>query len=123
MKKWTDREILRNSVAQVLELDVTKRHGWLEGTGYHLGPPKFENDTKTGDNLIQRGILRREGVKLFLTESAMVRIMHVAMEAVIEDLLHNDLPIASLPKADGYYDDGPERLIFCGLNHDRLEFR
>lgn len=123
MKKRTDEEILRNSVAQVLKLDLTREHGWQEGTGYHLGMPQCLPDMTTGDNLIKRGILRREGSSLMLTESALIRIMHVAMSAVLADLLTNNPPAAKLPEIPDYYDDGPARLIFCGLNRDELEVR
>ena len=123
MKKWTDREILRNSIAQVLELDLTAEHGWREGTGYHQGPPRYEPNNSVGENLVNRGILAREGSRLILTESALVRIMRTAMNAVVEDLLNNDPPLANLPETPKYCDNGPVRLIFTGLDHDKLQVR
>lgn len=125
----TDREILRNSIAQVLELDLTAEHGWREGTGYyHLSiPPGYgQPDLSVGENLIARGILMRHSKwrsRLILTESALVRIMHVAMEAALQDLLSNDPPEATLPETPSYYDNGSARLIFTGLNRDELAVR
>lgn len=123
MKERTDREILRHSVAQVLQLDLTQEHGWKEGTGYWSGPPKYQPDITVGENLVQRGILIRDGSRLYLTEATLMRIMHCAMDAVLDDLLAHDPVPASLPEIPDYYDNGPERLIFTGLHHDEIEVR
>lgn len=123
MRNWTDKEILRNSIAQVLELDLSESSGWKEGTGYHLGPPNYKPNLSAGENLVKRGILERYGDRLILTESALIRIMNIAMDSAVEDLLKNDPPSASLPEFIGYDDIGPQKLIFTGLNRDELSVR
>lgn len=123
MRNFTDKEILRNSIAQVLELDLSESSGWKEGTVYHLGPPSYKPNLSAGENLVKRGILKRDGGRLILTESALIRIMNMAMDSVVEDLLKNDPPPASLPKFKDYDGIGPQKLIFTGLVRDELSVR
>ena len=123
MRNFTDKEILRNSIAQVLELDLSESSGWKEGSSYHLGPPGYKPNLTIGENLVKRGVLQRYGNRLILTESALIRIMNIAIDSAIEDLLKNDPPPASLPEFIGYDDIGPQKLIFTGLNREELSVR
>lgn len=124
MRNFTDKEVLRNFIGQVLKLDLSESSGWKEGSSYHLGPPNYKPNLSIGENLIKRGILERYGDRLILTESALIRIMNVAMDSVVEDLLENDPPQASLPEFTDDYDNiGPQKLIFTGLNRDELSVR
>lgn len=124
MRDFTDKEILRNSIAQVLELDLSESSGWKEGTGYHLGPPGYKPNLSIVENLVKRGILQRDGDRLILTEPALIRIINMAMDSVVEDLLKNDPPQASLPEFTDDYDNvGPQKLIFTGLNREELSVR
>jgi len=123
MRDFTDKEILRDSIAQVLELDLSESSGWKEGSSYHLGPPEYKPNLSIGENLVKRGVLQRDGSRLILTESALVRIINVAMDSAVEDLLKNDPPTAKLPEFEDYDDLGPQKLIFTGLNRDELSVR
>ena len=97
----SDEKVLRHSIGQVIVIDLTMQHGAEEGTGWYI-PGTYKLDPKAGENLVQRGVLRRDGDRLFLTESSLMRILHVALEASVKDLLVNDPPSSNLPEISEY---------------------
>ena len=112
MSKRTDEEVLRNAIEQVVTIDLTHRHGWREGTGWHLGLPEMKPDMQAGEALVQRGVLLRDAHgRLTLSEAALLRILTVAIDSAVRDLLTSDPPAATLPKDEYSYDDGQDREI------------
>lgn len=104
----SDEGILRNSLKQVIKADLTREHGWREGTEYHLGPPKYSPDKSAGESLVKRGILARDSNnRLRLSEAALARALRVAIDAAVADLIANEPPKEHLPTCPDYYENGP----------------
>ena len=112
--KRTDEEVLRYAVEQVVVIDLTRAHGWREGTGWHLGLPEMMPDMLAGEALVQRGVLLRDAQgTLTLSEATLLRILTVAVDAAVAELLVADPPAAELPKEDFGDDCDREILISC----------
>lgn len=94
-----DIDVLRRSIEQVVKIDLSRGSGWREGTSYHLGLPEMRPDMTAGESLVRRGILRRdERGNLTLSEAALLRILSVAIDSAVADLLANDPPDGTLPE-------------------------
>jgi hypothetical protein len=103
-----DRDVLLNALGSVINLNLTAESGWREGTEWR--------DPHAGDSLVARGILLRphEGSsRMYFSEAALVRVLRVAIDAALEDLLANDPP-PTAPidlREDLFGDEGPHKLI------------
>ena len=103
-----DRDVLRNALKSVININLTAEAGWREGTEWR--------DQHAGDSLVARGILLRPydgSSRMYFSEAALVRALRVAIDAALEDLLANDPPpVAPIDlREDLYGDEGPHKLI------------
>lgn len=108
-KEFTEEDILRRAIQQVLKLDLSRRAGWKEGTGYHKEVP--------AERLIKNGILTKTeyGHGFYLTESALMRILEVAVDAAVKDLSANPPPIRSIPEIPEWIlDEDRAILVYVG---------
>lgn len=106
-KEFTEKEVLRRAVQQVLKLDLSRRSGWKEGTGYYKNVPI--------EKLIQNGILTGDSFRLHLTESGLMRILEVAVDSAVKDLLKNPPPTKSIPEIPKWnLDDDDATLVYVG---------
>lgn len=118
----TDERVLRRALTQLLVADLTRSHGWREGVSFHLGLPRMESDMTAGERLVDRGVMRRSATgSLQLSESAVVRALHVAVDAAVADLLEHYPPPATfaeeLDDPDEEAEDD-ETLVLGGASGD-----
>lgn len=107
-KEFSEEEVLRTSVQQVLKLDLSRRTGWKEGIGYYTDVPV--------ERLIQNGIIVGDSSNLHLTESALMRILEVAVNSAVKDLLENQPPTKSIPEIPQWkLDEDDGVLVYVGL--------
>lgn len=109
----TDEQVLRHAVESIFEVDLTSEHGWLEGTSYH--------DAAAGQTLVTRSVMVCKGqhgvnARLYLSESAVMRALRVAIDAAVADLLASDPPVEAIPYDFSDVEDmdsseAPSRLI------------
>lgn len=103
----TDEEALRQAVQQVLMCNLSC---FREGTGWY--------DPNAGASFVKQGLLTADGAgtttnprRLRLSEAAVVRVLKVAVEAAVNDLLANDPPPEKIPWRKEEYESNDRLLL------------